>query len=293
MGPLHPKISKVVAADLGDILEISQYVWEGHDYLPYSIRSWLADPAAFTFGIRVRNLLVALANLRVIEGGRTGWMEGLRVHPDYRGRGFADALTEHVIRKAKDLRVQRLRYTTSVENVASLRLAAKFGFSRLLVMDVFRCSTPSTISQDGTWRVARSNPVAVHSLLKGPPPLAPANVLIYDWKALDNSLRNLRALASNHAFYVTTRAEGRSVSFGGARSQKEGSVWAFTIYADELRGFLQQLRHNIRLSIEGGFRALMGTCAPLFGELSVRSGLLSGEYWATSLILVERSLLHR
>jgi hypothetical protein len=217
-------------------------------------------------------------------------MEGLRVHPDHRGKGFADALTECVIRKARTLRVQRLRYTTSTENEASLRLAEKFGFSRLLTMGVFRHSEPRAIVQRKTWSVVRSNPVEVNTLLKEYPHLVPANVLVYDWKALDNSLQNLRALGKDHAFYITRHAEGRSVSFGRSARQKEGILWAFTIYADELKGFLQQLRYNAHLSMEGGCNTLMCTCGPLFRETLARSEVISNEYWATSLVLVERSL---
>ena len=110
---MSPRIRKVLTSDLDEILEISQHIWEGHDYLPFVIKDWLKDPNSHTYGIDVNNRIVAVANLRVIEEGRTGWMEGLRVHPDHTGKGYANILTEHIIKKAKTLNVHRIRYTTS------------------------------------------------------------------------------------------------------------------------------------------------------------------------------------
>jgi len=201
-------------------------------------------------------------------------MEGLRVHPDHRGKGFADALTRHVIRKARELQVQRLRYTTSDENEASLRLAEKFGFLKTLRMEVFLHSEPKPAVCEKLSSVSESNPVEVHALLKELPHIIPANMLIYDWKALDNSLRNLRALGKDHTFYTARQADGGSVSFGRSRRRKDGSMWAFTIYASEPTEFLQQLHYNAGLAARGALTAFMGTCETRFREVLVRSGVL-------------------
>jgi len=116
--------------DRDDILEIAKHTWEGHDYLPYSFESWLKDKNSHTAAIEQDGHVIALANLRVIEDGKTGWMEGLRVHPDHRGMGLAKALTNHVVQNAAELRLERIRYTTATDNLESLRLGESVGMSR-------------------------------------------------------------------------------------------------------------------------------------------------------------------
>ena len=110
-------------SDLDDILEIAKHTWDGHDYLPYFFDAWLKDPDSHTAAIERDGHVIALANLRVIEDGRTGWMEGLRVHPDHQGEGLASHLTRHIVQQAEDLKVERLRYTTASVNEASFHLA--------------------------------------------------------------------------------------------------------------------------------------------------------------------------
>jgi N-acetylglutamate synthase-like GNAT family acetyltransferase len=140
-------VRKVSTSDHNDILEISRHIWEGNDYLPTVIDEWLSDQNSHTYGVEADSHLVALANLRLIENGRTGWMEGLRVHPDYRGKGFADILTKHLLKKAEKLGVERLRHTTSTQNHASMRLAEKYGFVKILEKAFFDSTVPKSIPQ--------------------------------------------------------------------------------------------------------------------------------------------------
>jgi GNAT superfamily N-acetyltransferase len=94
------------SSDKEDVLEIAKHTWEGHDYLPYFFDSWVQDKESHPTAIEKNGHVVALANLRVIDNGRTGWMEGLRVHPDYRGQGLASILTHHVVKLAREIPVE-------------------------------------------------------------------------------------------------------------------------------------------------------------------------------------------
>ena len=125
--------------------EISRHIWDGHDYLASVIVDWLKDSNSYMYGVEVDGRLVAVANLRLVDSGNTGWMEGLRVHPDFRGRGFAHVLTRQLIEKAEELGVVRLRHTTSSDNEASLKLAQEYGFVRAFEMNVFWRPTPQAL----------------------------------------------------------------------------------------------------------------------------------------------------
>jgi len=285
------QIRKVLSEDRDQILEISRHIWEGHDYLPFVFDEWLKDPACSTHGVVIKDRVVAVANLRIIENGRTGWMEGLRVHPDFRRKGFADALTEHVVRMGGQLGVQRLRYTTSTENEASLKLAEKYGFSKILEMSVSRHPNPIMSPPPQKIYVRESDPQEVYRLLKGNPSIIPHRILIYDWKARDANLENFKTLGAFHSFYVASRTQGpNSLSLGYLRKRPEQPRWTFTIFAADEEGFLAHLYHNISIALQQGKTPIMGTHDIIFEKNLQSLGWATDEFWGTRLVLLERSL---
>ena len=284
------EIKRVLASDREDILEISRHIWEGHDYLPSVFDDWVKDPKSYTCGVEADGRLVAVANLRLIENGRTGWMEGLRVHPEHRGKGFADTLTRHLIEKAEDLGVQRLRYTTSTENEASLKLAEKFRFVKALEMGVFWHPNPKPIHSESNYpRIRKSNPSEVYKLLQDNPHLVPHRILFYDWKALDSTLKSLKMLGKSQEFYIALEeVKTTSLSIAYLRRGPEQSTWAFTIYATETPSFLSHLAHNIAEASRQGVSAVMGTYGIDFEKTLRDVGGILEEHWSTHMALLEK-----
>jgi len=288
---MRTRIKRVSSLDRNDILEISRHIWEGHDYLPFIIDEWLKDPNSYTYGFEVDDRLVAVANLRLIENGRTGWMEGLRVHPDHRRKGFANVLTERLIKKAEDLGVQRFRYATSTENQASLMLAEKFGFVKVLEMGVFWHPNARIIQSMGSYpHIRKSNPSEVYKLLQGNPHIIPHKVLIYDWKALDSTLEGLETLGKSHEFYIASKAKMDSLSYAYPKRVPERSLWVFTICATEPHGFLSHLSYNIAIALKKGFNAIMGTYEIDFEETLHNVNWGTDERWDTHVVLLEKGM---
>ena len=94
------------ASDRQDVLDISSKIWGGHDYLPSVIDEWPKNPKCHTYGVEVDRRLVGIGNLRLVDRNATGWMEGLRVHPDYRKRGYAEVLTQSFLDLGRTLNVR-------------------------------------------------------------------------------------------------------------------------------------------------------------------------------------------
>ena len=214
------RIRRVSSSDYQDIIEISKQNWGGFDYLLNAIDEWLSDPNSYTCGVEVNGKLVALANLRVIENGKTGWMEGLRVNEKYRGHGYANLLTKEVIREGQRRKVTRLRYTTASDNYASLKLASKNGLGRILELGTFWI--PSLATENPPVSELRVREVDFHeanSLLLQDSSLIPEGILVYDWKALDFSEKNLETIAKDHRFFVASEQDQLdSFSMGYPRS---------------------------------------------------------------------------
>jgi N-acetylglutamate synthase-like GNAT family acetyltransferase len=245
--------------DRDDILEIAKHTWEGHDYLPYSFDTWLKDKASHTAAVEQDGHIIALANLRVIEDGRTGWMEGLRVHPKYRGKGIAKSLTNHVVQTARGLNIERIRYTTATDNLESLHLGESVGMSRKFNLGVYWHEGLDEVS----WRSA--NDIIVHVDAKDLTPslietkLLPYGVIVLDWKALDATSEALEKMGQTARFWVTLRDEIiNAFSLGFSRDASGGKQWQFTIYARNERLFLDHLSHHIAIASDRNCKSFFG-----------------------------------
>jgi N-acetylglutamate synthase-like GNAT family acetyltransferase len=285
------KIRKLRSSDRSDVMEISRHVWEGHDYLPGVFESWLNDENSHFYGVEVDDRVVAVANLRLLEGGRTGWMEGLRVHPDHRGKGYANEMTHFLVRKAEDLGVERLRYTTGDNNAASLKLASIAGFQRLLEKAVFWCVKPKKAPPvRGYLPLEEAKASRAFELLKTNPNLVLHGVLVYDWKALDSTPENFEEIGRDHRFFVALK-NGKldSMSLGHSRQDLE-KTYGFTVYANDSEGFLAQLSLNMTRALELGSDSVMDTFGREFEETLQQVDFGCEEQDKGHLVLVEKQL---
>ena len=247
-------------SDKEDILEIARHTWDGHDYIPFFFDGWLKDKDSHPVGIEYNGHIIALANLRVIDDGRTGWMEALRVHPNHRGKGLATALTQYVVQLAKRIPVERIRYTTHVGNETSLHLAETVNMKRKLNLGVHWQENPTEIF----WRSSGQALIEVtahdtyQDLLSAK--LLPFNIIIYDWKALDATPEGLAKIGSIARFWIQKKDNTiASFSLGYTRDAKSGLQWGFTIYAKDTAGFLDHLSHHVNMASETGCSVIFAT----------------------------------
>jgi GNAT superfamily N-acetyltransferase len=123
------KIRECRFEDKKDIDEISSLAWEGYDYLSGVFEKWLRDG----------NFFVAVENNKVIGTAKitllpekTGWLEGLRVHPEWRGKGIGRKLNDFTINLARDMRksgkIDTIEFSTYFLNKESLHMTIKSGF---------------------------------------------------------------------------------------------------------------------------------------------------------------------
>jgi hypothetical protein len=57
--------------DIPEILEICKTTWNGHDHLPLIINEWLEDISSHPFVLEQDNRVVGVANVRMIDDGKT------------------------------------------------------------------------------------------------------------------------------------------------------------------------------------------------------------------------------
>ncbi|TFG26503.1 GNAT family N-acetyltransferase [Candidatus Thorarchaeota archaeon] len=260
-------IRRLRESDKEDILEIARNTWDGHDYVPKFFDSWLKDIDSYPVGIEDDGHIIALANLRVIDDGKTGWMEALRVHPSYRGKGLATILTQHIVQLAMNIPVKRIRYTTAVSNKTSLHLAESVGMRRKFTLAGYWQDNPTEIS----WR-SSSKPLfeanasdVCQDLIDAK--LLPFNIIICDWKALDATPEGLAKVDSLSQFWIQKKA-GKVTSFSLSLDHDDVSdkQWTFTIYAKDVSGFLDHLSHHVKMASETKSTSIFGLFEPEYLE---------------------------
>lgn len=115
--------------DRADMEAICAHIWGGEDYIHEVWDRWVADPEGEVSVVELKGRVVALAKLSHVADDEW-WLEGLRVHPDYRRLGIARYLQSHQVEVARRVGVKVLRFATHFANRPVHRNAARDGFRR-------------------------------------------------------------------------------------------------------------------------------------------------------------------
>ncbi len=124
-------VRPVKEEDFSDILKISKDIWEGYDYLPKVFHAWLQEPGLFV-GAQdpLTNELIAVSRVALLHDG-SAWLGGLRVRPDYQGKGISHLMIQAQINYALEMlhqgSIQRIACATFIKNEASKHLCLSYG----------------------------------------------------------------------------------------------------------------------------------------------------------------------
>jgi GNAT superfamily N-acetyltransferase len=113
--------------DQAGVTEFCSRIWEGRDYVPRIWEEWISDPEGV--------LLVALWDEKPISVVRASfytpgeaWLEGMRVDPDYQGRGVATAVFTELMEAVEERGAHVARLLTAWRNVEVHRMCDHLGF---------------------------------------------------------------------------------------------------------------------------------------------------------------------
>lgn len=111
--------------DYNDILDISKNIWDGNDYLPTVFHKWVDEKEGCFLGVVKDGKVVAVGKYTILPD-KQGWLEGLRVHPDYRGQQLAHAISDMLFNLSReDLRngkITNIAMCTHVDTLASIKM---------------------------------------------------------------------------------------------------------------------------------------------------------------------------
>ena len=262
-------------SDKPAIVAISKQIWSGHDHLLHVLDEVAADANAHPFVLESRGRVVAFANLKVIEPGDTAWMELMRVHPRYRKRGFAWALTKQLVDKATELGVKRLRLTSVVTNPAASRITTRLGMHEVLQLQVlWKWQFQRLRWKDTSVQLMPCTPEDAFHLLQATPRLIPSGLLVSHWMAYEATEPTFQRIGETAQFWKSASSEANeALVFGFLRKLADHTEWISTIYALNEPAFLSCLSQQFQTAKEQQAAGFMCIHTPEFQAAGVLPGL--------------------
>jgi len=231
---IGPKIRRARASDKNTVLEFCRFTWQEYgDYIDKVWDDWLEDKKGFFAVACLRGRPIATAKLTVLSPGQI-WFEGLRVDPRRRGIGMSRVLTRFLLRKARRLGAETVRFATGEYNRPSKHVGRDLGFR--LIRHYSILWAPS----DGRFQsvfAPLSDPVRAVATLhragnaSAPEQTAPASRGRHDWLprtgASSDRTRGVRKRDMIHDATEKLACLVNSSPFGRAMKGLASSGWTF------------------------------------------------------------------
>jgi GNAT superfamily N-acetyltransferase len=123
--------------DTPGMIDLTRQIWEGEDYVPDVWADWMVDPEGILAVAEYGGKVAGFGKLTRLSQS-DWWMEGLRVHPDFEGRGIASRINNYLLDywQRTGSGVVRLATVSSREPVK--HLARKKGFQLIGEYSTFK-----------------------------------------------------------------------------------------------------------------------------------------------------------
>ncbi len=121
-------IRELVDSDKEDCLQIEAKALPGVSYVNDVWEDFTSRKRGYFLGAALDGRLVGIGKITKLYNGY-GWLETLRVHPDYQGIGIGKAIYTEYMEKIKQMNFHAVGMYTESWNERSAYLANKFGLS--------------------------------------------------------------------------------------------------------------------------------------------------------------------
>ena len=133
--------------DFPGMLELTSQIWEGDDYVPKVWQAWLIDPEGLLAVAEFKGKVVGLGKLTKLSQ-QDWWLEGLRVHPQFEGRGVASRIHKYLLDTWEKIGSGTIRFATVSTREPVKHLAQVNGFHLAGEYSTFKCSTSNGSSKN-------------------------------------------------------------------------------------------------------------------------------------------------
>jgi len=153
--------------DTPEVIALTSLIWEGDDYVPYVWEDWLKDPQGLLAVAEFGGKIVGLCKLSQMAA-RDWWMQGLRVHPDFQGRGIASHLHDYVLDYWQRNGNGAVRLATSSIRLPVHHLCERTGFVKIGEYCLYTAPVINEKNGDSTWLAISDVSEALDYALQSP-----------------------------------------------------------------------------------------------------------------------------
>jgi GNAT superfamily N-acetyltransferase len=140
--------------DTPGVLALTAKIWDGHDYIPQVWDAWLADATLLTVVAEYGGCVAGLYCL-AHQGPGEWWLQGLRVDPDFQGRGIASHLHDYLMAYWQRSCDGVIRLGTSTKRLPVHHLCQRSGFNKVGAFRLF--SSPAAGGMHAFSRVTEAD----------------------------------------------------------------------------------------------------------------------------------------
>jgi GNAT superfamily N-acetyltransferase len=189
-----------LAIDTQAVTELSSHIWEGSDYIPQVWDEWMADRDGFLGVAEMNGRVAGVFKLTKFQEGEW-YMEGLRVHPDFQGKGVASHIHAYLLETWRRMGSGVIRLTTGSYNVKVHRMCEQSGFSRIAEFIPYRA--PSLAEGTSNFvRLEKGDACrAMDLVLKSPVHALSSGLINLGWVYANPQLKHIEeAIEAGHAW---------------------------------------------------------------------------------------------
>jgi ribosomal protein S18 acetylase RimI-like enzyme len=293
---LHPERLYVLVCrpalpkDTAQALELTRHIWEGQDYVPQVWETWLNDYNGLLAVAEYGGRVVGLGKLTRLSPDEW-WLEGLRVHPRYEGRGIASHLHDYLLDYWERQGSGVVRLLTGSFNQRVQHLCERSGFRKVGEFTFY-------LAMARTGEAHHFRPLSADEVTKAlafasrTPSLTPAAALVdTGWRRLRLSREHLEeALRRERAWWWKPPGSPRQALLLAMDDEDEHGRFLLIQYLTCAAGHLEECLQDARCLAAALDYPRLGWFAPLEAELEPH--LLSAGFerqWDDSLYLYEKS----
>ena len=252
MEPLTFRLAK--PGDFDEIVKLSEGIYDGHDYLPFTFHQWLQRNNLAVILAYSGDRLVGLLASFVIDGGRTYFHRAGRVRTELRGQGVARQLTAFARTYAREHfpSLERERSMTEMANSQNrIKLLECYVSSYQVNMQASQAKI-STIKSKSV-KIDPCSREYFSKVILSPPvrsKLFPNNAIIINSCAFEPVRSNADHVLQECSEVFVDKCAGdalpRSISFGTFSPRVKFLHWNASVYADDPVLFKAHLLYHLK-----------------------------------------------
>jgi GNAT superfamily N-acetyltransferase len=185
--------------DTEDVLRLTRNIWDGGDYVPYVWNEWLADREGLLAVAEHARRVIGLAKLTRISP-EEWWLEGLRTHPDYEGRGVAASLHDYILKAWAENSKGVLRLATASSRLQVQHLCERTGFKKVAEFTSYKAPVLEGQTDNFQLLALQDIPKALDFIITSPSLALSAGLVDIGWQWARPDARHLKqAVERNQA----------------------------------------------------------------------------------------------